>query len=214
MEPKRTHVEEVRRVAAEVAGPAADAVDREGKFPHETIEALKKIKMLSAFVPEELGGFGCGMIELAEMCELLAQHCSSAAMVFAMHQIQVACIARHGLGQPFFRAYLETLVRNQNVIASVTSEVGIGGEMRTSSRARSRPTRAGARPVRPREGRLDHLLRPARRRPAGHGAPRLRRAGERPGPRARPQGGLLAGEEGRLGRARHARHVQPSLQRD
>jgi acyl-CoA dehydrogenase len=133
VEPKRTHVEAVRRVAAEVAGPAADAVDREARFPHEAIDALKKAKMLSAFVPEEIGGFGCGMIDLAEMCEVLGHHCSSAAMVFAMHQIQVACIARHGLSQAFFQRYLKTLVEQQNVIASVTSEVGIGGEMRTSS---------------------------------------------------------------------------------
>jgi acyl-CoA dehydrogenase len=123
----------VRRVAVEVAGPAADAVDREARFPQEAIDALKKIKMLSAFVPLELGGHGCGMIELAEMCEVLAQHCSSAAMVFAMHQIQVACIARHGLSQPFFNTYCKMLVEQQNVIASVTSEVGIGGEMRTSN---------------------------------------------------------------------------------
>jgi acyl-CoA dehydrogenase len=123
----------VRRVAVEVAGPAADAVDREARFPQETIDALKKIKMMSAFIPLELGGYGCGMIELAEMCEVLGQHCSSSAMVFAMHQIQVACVARHGLSQAFFRAYCETLVEQQNVIASVTSEVGIGGEMRTSN---------------------------------------------------------------------------------
>ncbi len=128
----KTHVDAVKRIAAEVAGPAADAVDREGRFPHEAVEALKKAKMMSAFIPKELGGFGCGMIELAEMCEALAQHCSAAGMVFAMHQIQVACIARHGLGQAFLRSYLQTVSAAQNVIASVTSEVGVGGEMRTS----------------------------------------------------------------------------------
>ncbi len=138
-EPNKPHVDAVRRIAVEIAGTAADAVDREGRFPHETVDALKKIKMMSAFVPRELGGLGCGMVELAEMCEVLGQHCSAAAMVFAMHQIQVACIARHGLGQSFFRSYLETLVADQNVIASVTSEVGVGGEMRTSLCAVERP---------------------------------------------------------------------------
>src|SRR5258708_21923014 len=126
------HLEVVRRIAREVAGPAADAVDREARFPHEAIDALKKARMMSALVPTELGGFGCGMVELAAMCESLAQHCASAAMVFAMHQIQVACIVRHGMSQPFFKRYIAELIERQRVIASVTSEVGVGGEMRTS----------------------------------------------------------------------------------
>jgi acyl-CoA dehydrogenase len=122
----------VRRVATEVAGPAADAVDREARFPHEAIDGLKRARMMSAFVPAELGGFGTGMTELAAMCEALGQQCAAAAMVFAMHQIQAACIVRHAASQTFFRQYLAELVERQNVIASVTSEVGVGGEMRTS----------------------------------------------------------------------------------
>jgi acyl-CoA dehydrogenase len=127
-----TMLESVRRIASEIAGPAADSVDREARFPIEAIEALKKARLMSAFVPKELGGMGTGMIELAAMCEVLGQQCASAAMVFAMHQIQVACIVRHAMEQPFYRAYVAELIEKQNVIASVTSEVGVGGEMRTS----------------------------------------------------------------------------------
>jgi acyl-CoA dehydrogenase len=53
-------------------------------------------------------------------------------MVFAMHQIQVACIVRHAMNVPYYQKYIRDLVENQYVIASVTSEVGVGGEMRTS----------------------------------------------------------------------------------
>ncbi|HYQ03482.1 MAG TPA: acyl-CoA dehydrogenase family protein [Polyangiaceae bacterium] len=120
-------------IGAEIAGPAARTVDKEARFPREAIDALKEARLLSAFVPTELGGFGCGMIELAQMCETLAQHCASAAMVFAMHQIQVASIARHSNGSSFFRDYLREIATKQSLIASVTSEVGIGGEMRNSS---------------------------------------------------------------------------------
>jgi alkylation response protein AidB-like acyl-CoA dehydrogenase len=97
------YLETVRGIAAEIAGPAADSVDREGRFPHEAVAALKTAHLMSAFVPKNLGGLGCGMVELAGMCEALAEHCASAAMVFAMHQIQVACIVRHGLSQAFFQ---------------------------------------------------------------------------------------------------------------
>ena len=127
-----SHVDDVHRIAREVAAPAADAVDREARFPKEAIDALKKARMMSAPVPRELGGFGCGMIELAAMCEALAQHCASAGMVFAMHHIQVASILRHAMSQPYYEKYIADLLKNQYLIASATSEVGIGGEMRTS----------------------------------------------------------------------------------
>ncbi|MGC4093536.1 MAG: acyl-CoA dehydrogenase family protein [Polyangiaceae bacterium] len=125
-------VQTAARIAREVAGPNASSVDRDARFPQETIDALKQARLLSAFVPVELGGFGTGMVELSQMCEVLGQHCSSAAMVFAMHQIQVACLVRHGNDSTYITRYLRTLCERQNLIASVTSEVGVGGEMRTS----------------------------------------------------------------------------------
>jgi acyl-CoA dehydrogenase len=121
-----------QRIASEVAAKHASDVDRNSRFPREALAALKEAKLLSALVPTELGGAGCGMSELAAMCEALARDCSATAMVFAMHQIQVACMARHASDSPYFRSYLKELVEKQNLIASVTSETGIGGEMRNS----------------------------------------------------------------------------------
>jgi acyl-CoA dehydrogenase len=53
-------------------------------------------------------------------------------MVFAMHQIQVACIVRHLANSVWFENYLRRLVREQRLIASATSEVGVGGDVRRS----------------------------------------------------------------------------------
>jgi acyl-CoA dehydrogenase len=107
-------------------------VDRNARFPVEAVDALKQAQLLSAAVPKELGGAGLGMRELAQMCCTLAQSCSSAGMVLAMHHIQVACLARHGLGSPFLRNYLQELVREQYLLASMTSEVGTSGDTRSS----------------------------------------------------------------------------------
>jgi acyl-CoA dehydrogenase len=125
-------VNAVARIAQEAAAPAADSVDREARFPAEAIDALKRSRMMSALVPRALGGLGCGIIEIAAMCEVLAQHCASASMVFAMHHIQVASILRHAMAQPYYQKYIHDLAENQYLIASATSEVGIGGEMRAS----------------------------------------------------------------------------------
>jgi acyl-CoA dehydrogenase len=122
----------VKRISVEVAAAHAADVDAKARFPQETLEALRRVRALSAPIPRELGGLGCNMRQLAELCSTVAQACGSSGMVLAMHYIQVACIARHGLQSTFFRNYLAELVNEQYLIASMTSEVGTFGETRTS----------------------------------------------------------------------------------
>jgi acyl-CoA dehydrogenase len=129
----------VRRIATEVAAPNADAVDREARFPAETVAALREQGLLSAFVPESLGGGGASFEAIAEACFELGRNCGASAMVFAMHQIQVASLARHLDGSPWFEDYLRELVSEQRLIASITSEVGTGGDMGKSVAAVSDP---------------------------------------------------------------------------
>ena len=126
------HLAALKGIAADVAAPNAADVDANSRFPRATVQALQKAKLLSAPVPKELGGAGYGMRELGALCSTLGQACGSSAMVLAMHYIQVACIARHGLQSAFFRRYLQELVRDQYVLASMTSENGTFGETRTS----------------------------------------------------------------------------------
>jgi acyl-CoA dehydrogenase len=125
-------VETARRIAEAVVAPAADAVDRDARFPHEAIAAMREERMLGAFVPRELGGRGATIGELAACCEALGRSCASTAMIYAMHQIEVACLVRHALSSPFFRDYLAELARRQWLIASATSEIGVGGDLRRS----------------------------------------------------------------------------------
>jgi acyl-CoA dehydrogenase len=125
-------IETARRIADEVAAPAASAVDRDARFPIETINALRDAKLLGALVPADLGGLDLGLVQVARITELLARRCASSAMVFAMHQIQVACLARHAATAPWFEGYLGELAAQQRLIASVTSEIGVGGDLRSS----------------------------------------------------------------------------------
>ena len=127
-----TAVKIAHRIGSEIAARHAADVDKSARFPAEAMAALQQEKLLSALVPRELGGMGMPMTELTAICTALGQYCSATAMVFAMHQIQVACIVRHGLGSNFFRRYCKELVERQMLIASVTSEVGVGGDTRSS----------------------------------------------------------------------------------
>jgi acyl-CoA dehydrogenase len=119
----------VRATADEVSALHADDVDRRARFPVETVERLRELGLLSALVPAELGGGGASLPAIAQACFELGRRCGASAMVFAMHQIQVATIVRHLDGAPAFESYLRELHEGQRLVASVTSEVGTGGDM-------------------------------------------------------------------------------------
>lgn len=120
-------------IARDVAAKHAADVDAGSRFPHETFAALREARLLSAAVPVAYGGAGASMLELGAQCAALAQGCGSSGMVLAMHHIQVACMARHGQGSPFFERYLrENLVEHQELVASITSENGTFGDTRSS----------------------------------------------------------------------------------
>ena len=125
-------LERVHEIGRTVIAPAADCVDRDARFPVEAFAALKEARLLSAYVPAEYGGLGLGVKAIAAICEALGRYCASTAMVFAMHQIQVACIVHHALGTPFFRDYVRELAQRQYLLASATTELGIGGDVRSS----------------------------------------------------------------------------------
>jgi acyl-CoA dehydrogenase len=122
----------IRAITTEVAAKHAADVDAKARFPHESVEALKRAGFMSALVPKALGGAGCSMREVAGFCSVLAQGCGSSAMVLAMHYSQLACLVRHGMQSDYFRSYLQGIVRHQYLLASMTSEVGTFGDTRSS----------------------------------------------------------------------------------
>jgi len=119
------------RIGLEVAGVAAGAVDRDARFPTEAFEAMREESLLSVLIPSELGGSGLSIGQVGDIVFELGRHCASTAMIFAMHQIQVANIVRHGRST-FFRDYLAEVADRQLLLASATTEMGVGGDVRTS----------------------------------------------------------------------------------
>jgi acyl-CoA dehydrogenase len=119
----------IEQIADEVAAVHADDVDRSARFPAEAVEALRGQGALSAALPTELGGDDVSFRAIAEACFTLGRRCGATAMVFAMHQIKVATLARHLDDAPWFEAFLREVAEDQLLLASVTSEVGTGGDM-------------------------------------------------------------------------------------
>ncbi|AZG16070.1 acyl-CoA dehydrogenase family protein [Cupriavidus pauculus] len=120
------------RDAAEVARRHADAVDQEARFPHEAFAALRAAGLLGAMVPQAQGGAGASLATVAALCRELGQGCASTGMIYAMHQIQVACLVDHGAASNWHQALLARVAAEQLLLASATSEEAIGGALRSS----------------------------------------------------------------------------------
>lgn len=163
-----------QQIGTDIVGPAADSVDREARFPAEAFAALRAEGMLSALVPESLGGRGCTVADVAAICQVLGRHCASTGMIYAMHQIQVACLVRHGQDSPYLRQYLTDLATHEWLLASATTEMGVGGDVRTSlcavERAGESFTVAKEAPVISYGEQADGILLTARRAPDAAGS--------------------------------------------
>jgi len=121
------------QVVAAVAAEHASTVDRESRFPHETFAAAREQRLLSMLAPRELGGDGASVSDAVDVCYMLGMSCGSSAMIFAMHQIQVVILLRHGKNSPWHQQLLRRLCKDQLLFASSTTENQTGGVVRASS---------------------------------------------------------------------------------
>jgi len=123
------------RAAADVAKMNAAAVDAEARFPSEAFAEIRKQRLLGLQVPLTLGGEGASIAEIADVCYILGQACSSTALIFAMHQIKMACITRHAKSSAALERILGRIAADQLLMASSTTEGQAGGNVRSSEAA-------------------------------------------------------------------------------
>ncbi len=121
--------------AANVAAAFADAVDREARFPHEAFAAIREQKLLGMLVPAELGGDGSRAADVVDVCAILGAACASTGMIFAMHQVKVACLVRHAKRNAWQLQFQRDIAEHQWLLASSTTEGNNGGDIRSSEAA-------------------------------------------------------------------------------
>ena len=123
------------RAAADAAKTYAAAVDAEARFPSEAFAEIRKQRLLGIQVPQALGGEAASIAEIADVCYILGQACSSTALIYAMHQIKMACITRHTKGSAALDRILGRIASEQLLMASSTTEGQAGGNVRSSEAA-------------------------------------------------------------------------------
>lgn len=101
----------------------AHEVDREGRFPSESMAALAEAGLWGLCVPAELGGAGQGPATFAGVVEILAQHCSSTAMIYVMHTTATqAIVASTTLGER--EVVLRAIAAGEHLTTLAFSEKG------------------------------------------------------------------------------------------
>ena len=127
-----TALTRMARVADEVASKYAGDVDKSGRFPAETFEALKRERLLGCWIPKEYGGEGVTLTEMCDLVARLGQACGSSAMIYGMHQIKMSSLIVHSTGSAWHQDYMRECARDQLLLGSATTEGGIGGDLRNS----------------------------------------------------------------------------------
>ena len=126
-----------QRVAA-IAALHASAVDSEHRFPRKRSKQCRRTaaRHYGSLRPRRRRR---QTLDVANICYVLGRACASSAMIFAMHQVKVACVVRHGRGSAWMEDFMSELARSQLLLASSTTE---GNAAATSGRAPRRLNRS------------------------------------------------------------------------
>ena len=120
------------QAVATIAAAHAAAVDAEARFPAEAFSSARAQRLLGILVPVELGGEGASISDVVDVCYVLGRACASTAMIYAMHQIMVACLVRHTRGSVWHADLMLKIADQQLLLASSTTEGQAGGDLRKS----------------------------------------------------------------------------------
>jgi len=74
-----------REFAQEYIAPIASEIDREGRFPHETVKRMGELGLLGIMVPEAWGGSGADTVSYVVALEEIAKACASHAVVMSVN---------------------------------------------------------------------------------------------------------------------------------
>ncbi|HEV8585614.1 MAG TPA: acyl-CoA dehydrogenase [Methylomirabilota bacterium] len=74
-----------REFAQEHIAPIASEIDRDARFPHETVKRMGELGLLGIMVPEQWGGSGADTVSYVVALEEIARACASHAVVMSVN---------------------------------------------------------------------------------------------------------------------------------
>ena len=76
-----------REFADEHIRPIAAEIDREARFPHETVKRMGELGLMGIAVPERWGGAGTDVVAYVGALEEIAKVCASHAVSMAVNNV-------------------------------------------------------------------------------------------------------------------------------
>jgi alkylation response protein AidB-like acyl-CoA dehydrogenase len=117
-----------RRFAGEVIRPAAQALDREERFPAEIYARMGELGLFGITVPEALGGAGMDVLAYAIVMEELSRGYASIADQCGLVELAGTLLVTHGSAQQQQR-YLRPLLRAEKRAAYCITEAQAGSDV-------------------------------------------------------------------------------------
>ncbi|NJQ08837.1 acyl-CoA dehydrogenase family protein [Streptomyces lonarensis] len=127
--------ESVRALAEAKIAPHAAAVDEEGRFPQEALDALTGNDLHAVHVPEEFGGNGADALATVIVIEEIARVCGSSSLIPAVNKLGSLPVQLSGSKELQAR-YLTPLARGEAMFSYCLSEPDAGsdaGGMKTTA---------------------------------------------------------------------------------
>lgn len=90
---------------------------------------MQRDRLVWAMAPIERGGVGASLSDTASITFHLAKASGSLGLMYAMHASQAFTLLRHGAGSPLLESLTDRLIADQALVASGTSEKGVGGNI-------------------------------------------------------------------------------------
>jgi len=114
---------DLRVPVSEIAAHAAD-VDRESRFPTESIEALRRAGLLGLGVSERFGGPGASPRAVAEAIEQVAGACGSTGMIYTMHLVAAQTLQARAADEGPLADALRAIAAGEHLTTIAFSETG------------------------------------------------------------------------------------------
>ena len=118
-------IEKVQKLAQNFVAPITQSVDKEGRFPKEAYDELKKQGFMGLLVPKEFGGVGGSIVEHTQICYELAKKDATTGLCYMMHNTASACLVGFG-SDSMKQEFLPKIAKGEIALALAYSESGSG----------------------------------------------------------------------------------------
>ncbi|MFI0924292.1 acyl-CoA dehydrogenase family protein [Streptomyces sp. NPDC021012] len=119
--------ESVRALAEAKIVPFAAAVDEEGRFPQEALDALVANDLHAVHVPEAYGGAGADALATVIVIEEVARACGSSSLIPAVNKLGSLPVILSG-SEELKHRYLAPLARGEAMFSYALSEPDAGSD--------------------------------------------------------------------------------------